>query len=90
MIEVVLYTKPGCCLCDTVKTQLSRLRAAQPFELREVNILEDHAAYARFHEEIPVVFINGRKAFKYHLDEREFLRRLEPLRAQGDKRENAS
>jgi hypothetical protein len=30
------------------------------------------------------VFINGRKAFKYHLDEQEFLRRIEP-RAPGGK-----
>jgi glutaredoxin len=90
MIEVVLYTKPGCCLCDTVKAQLTRLRAAQPFALREVNILDAPTAHAQFQEEIPVVFINGRKAFKYHLDEREFLRRLEPLRAQGDELKNAS
>jgi glutaredoxin len=78
MIEVVLYTKPGCCLCDTVKAQLDKLRALRTFELREVNILEDRAMFAKFQEEIPVVFINGRKAFKYHLDEREFLRRIEP------------
>jgi glutaredoxin len=76
MIEVVLFTKPGCCLCDTVKAQLSELRARHPFELREVNILEDAAAFAKFQKEIPVVFINGRKAFKYHLDEKAFLRRL--------------
>lgn len=85
MTEVLLYTKPGCCLCDTVKAQLAKLRALQPFELREVNILEDSAAYARLREEIPVVFINGRKAFKYHLDEREFLRRLGAPRTDGGK-----
>ena len=90
MIEVVLYTKPGCCLCDTVKAQLGKLRAMQPFELREVNILEDSAAYAKFHEEIPVVFINGRKAFKYHLDEKAFLRRLKSRPAQGEKPEYGS
>jgi len=85
MIEVILFTKPGCCLCDTVKAQLGRLQATQPFTLREVNILEDGAAYARFHEEIPVVVINGRKAFKYHLDEEAFLRRLKSRPAQGEK-----
>ena len=84
MIEVVLFTKPGCCLCDTVKAQLAKVRTTQAFELREVNILEDRAAYAEFHEEIPVVFINGRKAFKYHLDERQFLRRLKAQTTQGD------
>jgi hypothetical protein len=27
-------------------------------------------------DEVPVVFINGRKAFKYRMDEQEFLRKL--------------
>jgi glutaredoxin len=90
MIEVVLYTKPGCCLCDTVKAQLSKLRTLQPFELREINILDDSAAHAKFCEEIPVVFINGRKAFKYHLDEKAFLQRLKSWPAQGGKSEYGS
>ena len=77
MVEVVVYSKPGCCLCDELKQQLQRLGAGQRFELREVNILEDKQAFERFREQIPVVFINGRKAFKYRLDEKEFLRRLE-------------
>ena len=90
MIEIVLYTKPDCCLCDTVKAQLHKLRARQPFELREVNILEDSGAYAKFHEEIPVVFMDGRKAFKYHLDERVFLQRLKSQPAEGEKPEYGS
>jgi glutaredoxin len=84
MIEVVVYTKPGCCLCETVKSQLDLLRAQQAFELREVNILEDNAAHSKFQEEIPVVFIDGRKAFKYHLDEKAFLRRLKSRPIQGE------
>ncbi len=90
MIEVVLYTKPGCCLCDTVKIQLARLRTVQAFEFREVNILDDATAFAEFHEQIPVVFIDGRKAFKYHLDEKAFLRRLQARPSQGEKAEHGS
>jgi hypothetical protein len=30
----------------------------------------------KFNDEVPVVFINGRKAFKYSMDEEEFLRKL--------------
>ena len=90
MTEVVLFTKPGCCLCDTVKAQLAKLRAMQTFELREVNILEDSSAYAKFSEEIPVVFIDGRKAFKYHLDEKAFLRRLEARPSNGEKTDHGS
>ena len=76
MIEVVVYSKPGCCLCDEVKTQLAKLKQSNPFDWIEVNILEDSWAFEQFKEEIPVVFINGRKAFKYRMDEREFLRKL--------------
>lgn len=79
MIEVVVYSKPGCCLCDEVKAQLARLRETTRFDWREVNILEDSQAFEQFKKEIPVVFINGRKAFKFHLDEKEFLKRVEKL-----------
>ncbi len=90
MAEVILYTKPGCCLCDTVKAQLNKLRTRHPFELREINILEDRDAFANFQEEIPVVFIHGQKAFQYHLDDREFLRRLNSAPEAGERRENGS
>jgi glutaredoxin len=76
MIRVVVYSKPGCCLCDEVKEKLRRLQASYAFNLREVNILEDPEAHERFKEEIPVVFINGKKAFKYRLDEKQFLKKL--------------
>ena len=76
MKQVVLYSKPGCCLCDEVKAQLERLQKTHAFEWREMNILDEPEAFERFKEEIPVIFIDGRKAFKYHLDEHEFLRRL--------------
>jgi len=77
MIEVVVYSKPGCCLCDEVKAKLEASRASHLFDLRVVNILEDHESYQRLQEEIPVVTINGKKAFKFYLDEEKFLKRLE-------------
>jgi len=90
MIEVVIYSKPGCCLCDDVKAQLVKLRETARFEWREVNILEDPQAFDQFREEIPVVFINGRKAFKFHLNEKDFLRRVEKLQSQERQTENAT
>jgi glutaredoxin len=80
MMDVVVYSKPGCCLCDEVKEKLSRLQASHAFNLREVNILEDPEAHEGFKEEIPVVLINGKKAFKYRLDERQFLKKLQSAR----------
>ena len=78
--EVVVYSKPGCHLCDVVKEMLWTLRASHAFNLREVNILEDPEARQKFEQEIPVVCINGKKAFKYYLDEKQFLRKLESER----------
>ena len=80
MNQVVVYSKPDCGLCDELKAQLQRLQRVHPFEWREVNILENAVAYEKFKEEIPVVFIDGKKAFKYHLDEEEFLKRLRRAR----------
>jgi glutaredoxin len=73
--QVIVYSKPGCCLCEEVKRKLQRLRQTCSFEWKEVNILDD-PAFAKFKEEIPVVFVNGRQAFMYHLDENKFLRLL--------------
>ena len=76
MIEVVVYSKPGCCLCDDVKEKLEVLQARCAFDLRVVNILEDPEVYQKFKEEIPVVFINGKQTFKYYLNEEQFLKKL--------------
>lgn len=82
--EIILYSKPGCCLCEQVKAQLKQLQEQQRFILHEVNILEDSATYKLFKDEIPVVFIDNAKAFKYHLDEERFIRLLESAHRRRD------
>jgi glutaredoxin len=76
MNEVVVYSKPGCCLCEKVKKQLRRLQASYRFAWREVNIMEDPALAAEFAETIPVVLINGKKVFEYTLNEAEFVKQF--------------
>lgn len=63
-------------MCEEVKEKLRRLQRAHSFEWQERNILDDPAAFARFKDEIPVVFVNGRQAFRYRLDEEKFLKLL--------------
>ena len=84
MTEIVLYSKPGCCLCDEMKARLDALRTNHAFQLREVNILENASAFEQFSEQIPVIFIDGHKAFKYHLDEKKFLQRLNAESTTGE------
>jgi len=86
-IEVTLYGKAECCLCDEAKAVLRRVVAAYPAALREVDIMSDPGLQARFGEEIPVVFVDGRKAFKFRVLERDLRRRLDRAvaeRGRGD------
>lgn len=77
MPEVTLFTRRGCHLCDEVKAVLDRARRKADFSLREVDIDSDPALVAEYNDQVPVVAIDGRKAFKYHLKEDEFLKVLQ-------------
>lgn len=76
MIEVALYTKDECSLCDKAKEVILVVREQIPFEYVEVDITSDEAIYEEFREQIPVIFVNGRKAFKFHVTAEAFITRL--------------
>ena len=76
MNEVVLYGRPGCCLCDDARQLLLRVRADHPFTLRERDIESDDALMRAYLERIPVVTIDGVEAFELFVDEHELVRRL--------------
>ena len=77
MREVVVYSKPGCHLCDVVKGTLAGLEHRGTFRWREVNIEDDPELQRLYWDQIPVVFVDGKKSFKYRMSESDFLRRLE-------------
>jgi glutaredoxin len=57
---VVLYTRPGCHLCDEARDVILALRESHSrFELREIDIDGDDELHARFLERIPVVQVDG-------------------------------
>jgi glutaredoxin len=72
--EVVLFTRQGCHLCDEAKAEIERLRASAEFTLQVVDIDSDADLRAQYNEQVPVIFINGRKAFKYRIDAAKFLK----------------
>src|SRR5215469_681564 len=74
--QVLLYTRKGCHLCEIVKESLVKLQRRGGFLWREIDVDSDEQLRREYNDQVPVVFIDGRKAFKYHMDEREFLRRL--------------
>ena len=74
--SVVVYSRKGCHLCEVVKESLTKLSRRGGFTWREVDVDTDAELRRQFSDEVPVVFIDGRKAFKYHMNEQEFLRKL--------------
>jgi redox-sensing transcriptional repressor len=66
---VVLYGRPGCCLCDEAHDVLERVRAEQPFELIECDIERDEALLRTYLERIPVVTLDGTELFEFTVDE---------------------
>ncbi|PYX49200.1 MAG: glutaredoxin family protein [Acidobacteria bacterium] len=73
---VVVYSRKGCHLCEVVKESLDKLSRHGAFTWQEVDVDADSELRRQYNDEVPVVFIDGRKAFKYHMDEQEFLRKL--------------
>jgi glutaredoxin len=78
-IQVDIYTRPGCHLCDEAKEVIDRVRKRYGFALRVINIENDPALETAYGTEIPVVRINGIKAFKYHVDESELEEKVKRL-----------
>jgi len=75
--QVIVYSRKGCHLCQIVKETLLKLERRGGFTWREVDVDSDDALRRQFTDEVPVVFIDGKKAFKYRMAEKDFLRRLE-------------
>lgn len=76
MHDVIVYSREGCHLCEIVKETLARLQGKAEFQWREVDIDGDPELRQKYNEEVPVIFIDGRKAFKYRLEPDAFLRAL--------------
>jgi glutaredoxin len=74
--NVIVYSRKGCHLCEVVKESLSKLSRRGGFTWHEIDVDGDADLRRQFNDEVPVVFIDGRKAFKYRMDEQEFLRKL--------------
>jgi SH3-like domain-containing protein len=55
-------------LCDRARGVLEDARAAVDFEFVEVDITGDPALEAEYREWLPVVEIDGERAFVYHVD----------------------
>ena len=76
----MLYSRKDCCLCDEMKAVIRRVSAEIPIELDEVDIDAAAELRSQYNDEVPVLFIDGRKAFKYRATVAELTRQLNQKR----------
>jgi glutaredoxin len=75
-VKVVLYHAQGCHLCERALRVLHEIRQEIAFDFEEIDIDRDPALEARYREWLPVVEINGERAFVYYVDSAALRRKL--------------
>jgi glutaredoxin len=73
---VTLYTRKGCCLCDDAKAVIEEAGRRAEFAYEEIDVDGDPELRRLYNDEVPVIAVNGAKAFKYRVDLKEFLKKL--------------
>src|SRR5207237_573134 len=81
---VRLYHADGCHLCERARAQVAELRAELGFELEEVQIDGDPDLEVRYREWLPVVEIDGERAFVYYVQPDAFRRKVAAQSRTGD------
>jgi len=74
--RVVLYGRPGCCLCDEARELLIQAGSRHPFVFEERDIESDEALMRAYLERIPVVTIDDVEVFELFVDDAELERLL--------------
>ena len=78
---LTIYSKPGCHLCDDMKTVVrDTIRDYPNLAVEEIDISADAELCARYELEIPVLMLDGRKIAKYRITREELVRALKGKR----------
>ena len=70
--QVIVYSRPGCHLCDEAKEVINNAGCKGSFELTEINIETSEELLNLYRFDIPVISINGVEAFRHRVDTQEF------------------
>ncbi|HEX9459152.1 MAG TPA: 4a-hydroxytetrahydrobiopterin dehydratase [Thermoanaerobaculia bacterium] len=89
--EVTFYTRHDCPLCDAAE---AAVRAAVvlhqlPLSITLVDIDEDPALRTKFTDDVPVIYVDGKEAFRHRVTADElaaWIRKREPQRALADEK----
>lgn len=70
--HVIIYSRPGCHLCDEAKAAIMSAGCSDQFTLEEVNIDSEQELLRKYKHDIPVIAIDGAETFIHRVDVKEF------------------
>ena len=60
--HVIIYSRPGCHLCDEAKAAIQNAGCDDQFTLEEINIESDNELLRKYKYDIPVITIDGHRS----------------------------
>lgn len=78
--RVIIYSRPGCHLCEEAKKVIEASGYREEYTLEEINIESDAGLLRRYSYDIPVITINGKEAFRHRVTADGFRRKLKQAR----------
>jgi len=77
-LELVIYCRQGCHLCDVMKDELESMNLPQTGSITMVDIDKDPELVRRFNDLVPVLFVNDIEICHYKLNKKRLLAVLDP------------
>ena len=74
--HVIIYSRPGCHLCDDAKAAIMSAGCNDQFTLEEINIESDDELLRKYKYDIPVIAIDGAETFIHRVNAKEFKTRI--------------
>jgi len=74
--HVIIYSRPGCHLCDEAKAAIMTAGCSDRFVLEEINIESSDELLNKYRYDIPVITIDGVESFIHRVDAKEFRTRI--------------
>jgi glutaredoxin-like protein DUF836 len=75
-MRFVLYSRPGCGLCEELRAELAEVPAAEGYPIDVIDVDSDAAARVRYGHKVPVLLFAGELVCHGRLDREELAKAL--------------
>ena len=74
--QLTLYSRRDCCLCEEMKAVIRQVASRVVLQVEEIDVDTSPELQELYGNEVPVLFIDDRKAFKYRVTRKELEKKL--------------